>query len=112
MRKIILASLAMLFYTTAAFAGIFNDNGDSTVTDFTTKLMWQQCSAGLSGTNCATGSVGLFTWAERSVIERELVRLGYECIARGAGWRSMQRLTATIQTGACRISGNCKLSQT
>jgi transcriptional/translational regulatory protein YebC/TACO1 len=33
--------------------------------------------------------------AERSVIERELVRLGYECIARGAGWRSMQRLTAT-----------------
>jgi len=63
MRKIILASLGMLFYTTAAFAGIFNDNGDTTVTDYTTKLMWQQCSAGLSGTNCATGSAGLFTWA-------------------------------------------------
>jgi hypothetical protein len=63
MKRIILASLAMLFYTTAAFAGLFNDNHDGTVTDFTTKLMWQQCSAGQSGTNCAAGSAGVFTWA-------------------------------------------------
>jgi len=63
MRKIILALLAILFYTTAAFAGNFNDTHDSTVTDLTTKLMWQQCSAGLSGTNCTTGSAGTYTWA-------------------------------------------------
>ncbi len=43
-------------------ASHFNDNGNETVTDLTTNLMWQQCSAGLSGTNCATGTVGTYTW--------------------------------------------------
>jgi hypothetical protein len=63
MRMIISVLLVVLFHTTAAFAGSFNDNSDGTVTDLMTKLMWQQCSAGLSGTNCATGAAGLYTWA-------------------------------------------------
>jgi hypothetical protein len=62
MKLTILALLAALFCTTAAFAGNFNDNNDGTVTDLTTKLVWQQCSAGLSGTNCATGAAGTYTW--------------------------------------------------
>lgn len=41
---------------------IDNDNG--TVTDHTTGLMWKQCLEGLSGADCATGSVDLFTWQQ------------------------------------------------
>lgn len=32
------------------------DNGDSTVTDSKTGLMWKQCSEGLSGSDCGTGT--------------------------------------------------------
>jgi hypothetical protein len=33
-----------------------------TVTDNTTNLMWQQCSAGLSGVGCATGVAATYQW--------------------------------------------------
>jgi hypothetical protein len=33
-----------------------------TVTDNTTNLMWQQCSDGLSGADCATGTAATVTW--------------------------------------------------
>jgi len=33
-----------------------------TVTDLTTNLMWQQCSDGLSGATCATGTAAIVTW--------------------------------------------------
>ncbi len=38
-------------------------NGDGTVTDNVTKLVWQQCSAGLSGAGCATGTGAIYTSA-------------------------------------------------
>ena len=44
----------------------YTDNGNSTVTDEVTGLIWQQCSAGLSGTNCATGTATTYTWANAS----------------------------------------------
>jgi len=37
-------------------------NANGTVTDKDTGLMWKQCSEGLSGINCATGAITLFTW--------------------------------------------------
>ncbi|MCI5228088.1 MAG: DUF1566 domain-containing protein, partial [Candidatus Electrothrix sp. AX2] len=40
------------------------DNGDGTVTDSKTGLMWKQCLEGLSGSDCATGSAESFTWQE------------------------------------------------
>ncbi len=43
-------------------ASHFIDNGNGTVTDLTTNLMWQQCPAGLSGTTCAMGTAGVYTW--------------------------------------------------
>jgi hypothetical protein len=92
MRKIILASLAMLFYTTAAFAGSFSGNGDTTVTDLTTKLMWQQCSAGLSGTNCATGTAGVFTWAN-AISHCEAASDGNYTDWRLPNFRELQSLT-------------------
>jgi hypothetical protein len=38
--------------------------GQPVVTDNTTKLMWQGCAAGLSGDNCATGTVANKNWAD------------------------------------------------
>lgn len=40
----------------------YQDNGDGTVTDLPTGLIWKQCAEGLSGTGCATGSTETFSW--------------------------------------------------
>ncbi|MDX1960359.1 MAG: DUF1566 domain-containing protein, partial [Leptospiraceae bacterium] len=40
----------------------FTDNSNGTVTDQATGLVWQKCSAGLSGTTCTTGSAGTYSW--------------------------------------------------
>ncbi|MEA1048323.1 DUF1566 domain-containing protein [Lamprobacter modestohalophilus] len=42
----------------------FQDNGNGTVTDLATGLIWKQCAEGLSGTRCATGSAETFNWQE------------------------------------------------
>jgi hypothetical protein len=34
----------------------YTDNGDGTITDNATGLVWSKCNVGLSGTNCATGA--------------------------------------------------------
>ena len=41
-----------------------NVPNEPTVTDSISGLMWQGCSAGLSGENCATGSAQTYTWSE------------------------------------------------
>lgn len=41
----------------------FTDNGDGTVTDTVTGLMWDQCSQGQSAVACATGTASLMNWA-------------------------------------------------
>ncbi len=42
----------------------YTDNGDGTVTDKATGLMWKQCSEGQSTTNsaCDTGALATYTW--------------------------------------------------
>ncbi|MCI5117626.1 MAG: DUF1566 domain-containing protein [Candidatus Electrothrix sp. LOE1_4_5] len=40
------------------------DNGDGTITDSKTGLMWKQCLEGVSGNLCDTGSPASFTWQE------------------------------------------------
>ncbi|MBP6733491.1 MAG: DUF1566 domain-containing protein [Chromatiaceae bacterium] len=42
----------------------FQDNGNGTVTDPSTGLIWKQCAEGLSGAGCATGSPAGFTWQQ------------------------------------------------
>jgi hypothetical protein len=42
----------------------FIDNGNGTVTDLATGLIWKQCAEGLSGSGCATGSATHFTWQQ------------------------------------------------
>ena len=45
-------------------AHLYTDNGEatSTITDNSTGLVWQKCSKGLSGTDCATGSAVNSNW--------------------------------------------------
>ncbi len=38
------------------------DNGDGSVTDSKTGLMWKKCLEGVSGASCETGSPSSFTW--------------------------------------------------
>jgi hypothetical protein len=38
------------------------DNGNGTVTDTKTDLVWKKCTEGLSGANCDSGGAGGFTW--------------------------------------------------
>jgi hypothetical protein len=40
----------------------FTDNGNETVTDNVTKLMWMKCPAGMSGEDCLSGTVGEMDW--------------------------------------------------
>lgn len=40
----------------------YQDNGDGTVTDLRTNLMWHQCSSGLTGADCLTGTVLTYSW--------------------------------------------------
>lgn len=40
------------------------DNGDGTVTDTVTGLLWKQCAEGLSGSDCTGGAVNTYTWQQ------------------------------------------------
>lgn len=62
MRAVI--GLLMVSFTSLVQAAPFSDNGNGTVTDDAPGLVWQQCSAGLSGSNCATGLTGTYTWED------------------------------------------------
>ena len=42
----------------------FTDNGNFTVTDRATGLIWKQCAEGLIGAGCATGTPVTFTWQQ------------------------------------------------
>ncbi|MDH4161176.1 MAG: DUF1566 domain-containing protein [Nitrospirota bacterium] len=65
MKRVLISILAAGFlglYCGYANAGSYTDNGNATVTDNTTGLMWQQCSAGLSGANCTAGIQAIYSW--------------------------------------------------
>ncbi|MCI5194521.1 MAG: DUF1566 domain-containing protein [Candidatus Electrothrix sp. AU1_5] len=40
------------------------DNGNGTITDLKTGLMWKQCLEGVSGSSCEIGSPDTFTWQQ------------------------------------------------
>jgi len=75
MKKMIIAGLCMLIWSGQAMAvcqtasitastptADFVDHGNGTVTHTRTGLMWKQCSEGLSGASCATGTATAHTW--------------------------------------------------
>jgi hypothetical protein len=76
MKKIFAVTVALLtlLHTGTGFAacsatplkpdGQYLDNGDGTVTDNETGLMWQQCLSGMSGAGCATGTAATYNWMD------------------------------------------------
>ena len=58
-------------------ASRFADNGNGTMTDKSTGLMWARCPEGLSGTACATGKAATFTWEEALIRARDSGLAGY-----------------------------------
>ena len=58
-------------------ASRFQDNGDATVTDQSTGLMWARCPEGLSGSACADGTAFPFTWEAALIRARDSGLAGY-----------------------------------
>lgn len=59
----------------------YRNNGDGTVSDLATGLVWKQCAEGLSGAGCATGNVETFSW------QQALQRAETAVFAGSAQWR-------------------------
>lgn len=55
----------------------FRDNGDGTVTDPRSNLMWQQCTAPSGGTNCASGAPATYYWSDALSYCNNLALAGY-----------------------------------
>jgi len=55
----------------------YKDNGNGTITDLATGLMWQRCPAGLSGATCTTGEPVVLTWQEALQYATEAEFAGY-----------------------------------
>jgi hypothetical protein len=64
------------FFLCASLWGApFADNGNGTVTDSATRLVWQKCSAGQGTTlgNCGTGSISWYTLSDAFKFCEELI---------------------------------------
>lgn len=69
--------------------------GEAVVTDLQTGLMWKQCSEGLSGTGCATGSVVSANWSSALTTANATTFAGFD------DWRlpNISELHSLIETG-------------
>ena len=56
----------------------FVDNGDGTVTDLVTGLMWKKCPEGLSGGECEEGAVSNKVWGVAMKTARDSTFAGYD----------------------------------
>ena len=55
----------------------FINNGDGTVTDQATGVMWKRCAEGQSGTDCASGGVSDHTWQQALQVAANSTFAGY-----------------------------------
>jgi hypothetical protein len=79
MRCLLVPALALL----AAFGSLpahaaYVDNGDGTVTDTVTGLMWDKCPYGQTANDCSGGSAFRFTWANALVQTVALNGINYK----------------------------------
>ena len=59
-------------------AARFVDNGDGTVSDVVTGLMWKRCPEGLSGEDCSNGSASTLVWGGSMKAARDSTYAGYD----------------------------------
>lgn len=55
----------------------FIDNGDGTISDIGTGLMWQKCSRGVSGSNCESGVATPHNWLQALEVAQSSNLAGY-----------------------------------
>ncbi len=70
----------------------FTDNYNGTIADTVTGLLWQKCSMGQSGADCATGTAATYNWYEASgtydaVSNPSSVNVCGSLNLAGTGWR-------------------------
>lgn len=72
------ASICRSNITASAPDTRFIDNGNGTVTDTVTGLMWKQCAEGLSGSDCTDGELAEFSWQEALESAEALIFAGHD----------------------------------
>ena len=73
------------------------DNGDGTISDMLTGLMWKKCMEGVSGSDCAAGAAAFFTWQQ--ALERPGTVNSGEGFAGYHDWRlpNIKELTSIVE---------------
>lgn len=72
---------------------VYTDNGDGTVTNNVTGLMWAQCLDGLSGADCATGTASTSDWQAALTLAEASTHAGHN------DWRlpSLKELASIVE---------------
>ena len=75
----------------------YTDNGDGTISDTITNLMWKQCSEGQSGDNCSVGSATKHTWQQALQLTQTLNTSGG--YANQTDWRlpNLKELSSLVE---------------
>lgn len=83
----------------------YTDNGNGTITDNHTGLLWAKCPQGLSGKDCGSGSVALKEWAKAGADCKKL------SLAGKTSWRlpELKELESIVDTGTFDPSINKKI---
>ncbi len=73
------------------------DNGNGTITDLKTGLMWKKCMEGVVGDGCDTGAASSFTW-EQALAQPDMINTG-EGFAGYYDWRlpNIKELTSIVE---------------
>ncbi|MGR0481860.1 MAG: Lcl domain-containing protein [Candidatus Electronema sp. V4] len=87
--------------------GQYIDNGDGTIIDTKTGLMWKRCAEGLFGVNCEKGETEIYTWDEAVKRFKNVAYAGY------SDWRlpTVAELKTLVQCSngvQDNDSGRCK----
>jgi len=127
MKRWIAVALCSLFWGSSAFTAVaaavatqtcvgtitastptadFVDHGNGTVTHTKTGLMWKQCSEGLSGAGCATGTAIKYTWQGALLAAQTLNAAGG--FAGFTDWRvpNIKELASIVETQCLTPSVN------
>lgn len=84
----------------------FIDNGDGTVTDTKTNLIWQKCPDGQSGTRCEIGTPQTYTW--QNALQRAYNLNNSSGFANSVDWRvpNIKELLSIVEHGCNNPSIN------
>ncbi|MDV6234626.1 DUF1566 domain-containing protein [Leptospira ellisii] len=88
----LLLSVLVLSRPAIGYSGPFQDNGNNTISDTRTGLLWQKCVAGYTGADCSGGSAATMDWGTALTYCNTITINGL------SGWRlpSIKELLSTV----------------